>query len=200
MVPTPTIAGKAMATCNWLFRQGAFASLLPILALIAITPVSPAAPVPKQSAAEAEKIRKKLFGCWVEIEIIQAGVRNPETHAWLAWHLTEKYTETVTLGGQTEMDRFPNALRINTATTPWQLDHVNDSMGPRGRKRYVCHGIFRFEGEHLVWVNEGPGILLDPDMEPSANYKYRPKDFTSTAENGQKRIVLKKSENRWFRE
>lgn len=177
-----------IVTCTWV---GLIVSLLALGA---------AAPVPKQSSAEAEKIRKKLYGCWEEIEVVQNGVLNPSRYVMSAWKFTEKYTETMTLDGSAEMDRFPNGIRINTSTTPWQLDFVNDLSEPGRRRRYVCHGIFRFEGEHLVWVKESSGVSLDPGVEPSVNYKFRPKDFTSTAENKQTRIVLKKSVDRWFGE
>jgi uncharacterized protein (TIGR03067 family) len=167
-----------------------------LVAAVGAGAAEPTVAPPPRTAAEAA--RAKLFGWWEAVEVVRAGETNPAGHTWEGWKLTPTEVRTVTIHGQVETTTFRNGLRVDTTKTPWRLDFVNDEEVATRGKRCVCTGIFRFEGGRLVWVTEGACRSVNPGVEPAADDPHRPKDFTSTRENGQTRTVFKRVTGLWY--
>lgn len=183
----------------WTVRTRRTARVFLAVAALAVAAGAGSADPPTAPPRDAAgKARAKLFGWWEEVEVVRAGEKNPAGHEWLGVKFTAAEVRTITIGGQTETTTFPNGLRIDTTKVPWRLDFVNDTEIATRGQRSICTGIFRFEGERLVWVTEGGCRSVTPKVEPAADDPYRPKDFTSTKENKQSRTVFKRVTNTWY--
>jgi hypothetical protein len=169
----------------------AVAAGLAVGVALAWTRTAEPAPVPKPLPLTTEQARKKLFGCWYEVEKVVAGQPWPKHNfGALGWKFDAEEVENWQLTGELVTDLHRGGPKINITTTPWRLDvHNRKDNG----EVVVLAGIFKFEGDDLIWVTEFPGDGWYP-LNPAADYSGRPTDFTSTKENRYEWMRLKRCE------
>ena len=149
-----------------------------------------AAPVPKP--IDRDTVLKKLYGCWNTVESYKGGEMRPAPREPFGTGIETDFYVTWTLGGEIIVDYHP-PCRVNVTTTPWQLDIVFDNEVVRRVGRlYVIPGIFRFDGDRLIWVF-GTANLVDPKAWPE-KLVGRPTEFKSTKENGYGLVIKEKIE------
>lgn len=155
--------------------------------------VLPAAadPISKPAPFNQEAVLHKLYGCWKEVGGAVAGTPRSELKSEPIGRRFEsdRFVEWTT-GGEVIVDYFP-PCRVDLTTTPWQLDAVSiDERSKRDGKVKVSPGIFRFDGDKLVWIRGWPSVV-DPKAWPQ-KLPSRPTEFKSTKENGYGMVILEK--------
>ena len=145
-------------------------------------PVAPPPRAAKPTRAEAER---RWADYWVEVAVTAGGKPGDP-----AWYWGRSFVPDTADGsfaswlvmGEAVLSPYPGSLTIDVTTDPMRVDLVHT-----GR---VVPGIFRFDGDDLVWVT--PREFHPPaafGCEPMA----RPTDFTSTAANGHVVRVLRRA-------
>jgi uncharacterized protein (TIGR03067 family) len=158
-----------------------FRRVLPALCLVGlVTPLFADDP-PKK--LKPEEVRKKFYGCWLELDRVDAGVvvKGPDNlcgveFAEKAYWIWSRRGELSAGGG--ELYR----VRIDPTADPMRVDLIAPTREtPPGKRETVQVGIFKFEGDKLV-VAVAPWAFAEPP-EKGKDYALRPKSFESTKEN-----------------
>jgi uncharacterized protein (TIGR03067 family) len=127
-----------------------------------------------------EEVRKKFYGCWLELDRVDAGVavKGPDglcgvEFAEKAYWIWPRRGELSAGGG----DLY--RVRIDPTADPMRVDIFAPTRS--GKHETVQTGIFKFEGDKLV-VAVAPWAFLEPPVKDK-DYALRPKSFESTKEN-----------------
>ncbi|MBA4063383.1 MAG: hypothetical protein C0501_06655 [Isosphaera sp.] len=141
-----------------------------------------AAPVPKPPPPLTEaELDAKVYGSWVEVEGGKEAGKPVPGYGW-GWKLDPKAAETWDAG--LSLGPYWKA-EANTAVVPWRLDVFDKSDSGRV---VVKPGIFRLDGDALVWVTDDGWC----EWNKTGEYAARPKELTSTEKNGYTLRVLKR--------
>ncbi len=145
----------------------------------------------------AEDVRR-LHGWWDEIEPSPDIKPAAGPQMRITWQFTSMKTYRLIDMGQVEQEIDP-PVRIDLTTWPWHLDlveYIHDGRETRQKPRPqgVTLGIFRLEGDRLIWVR-GAWHEIDPKTWPKGVEKLagRPKDFAAPPQTKQHRVVLRRS-------
>jgi uncharacterized protein (TIGR03067 family) len=154
--------------------------LLALSLLGLVTPL-PATDLPKK--LEPEEARKKFYGCWLELDRVDAGVavKGPDglcgvEFAEKAYWVWARRGELSAGGG----DLY--RVRIDPTANPMRVDIFAPTReAPPGQRETVQAGIFKFEGDKLI-IAVAPWTFAEPP-EKGKDYALRPKSFESTKAN-----------------
>lgn len=132
---------------------------------------------PKARLSQKE-VEKRWADHWVEVEVIEGGTKVDPFHylghsfvpdpkeggAYANWPLT----------GELVLSRTPCSIVLDAKPEPMRADFHGVLQ--------IVPGIFRFEGDDLVWVTPKENGVMRKG--PFGKPLVRPTDFTSTKENG----------------
>jgi hypothetical protein len=160
-----------------------------VLFLLLLTwPPSASPAVPRQAKPSAEDIRKAFYGCWLEVEAVEAGTYTKDLaglcghefapDVWYCW------------GRKGELAPGPGSpgVRIDSTSNPMRLELLGGTYGLPRDNPMVRPGIFKFQGEKLV-IALGPWVK-ERGRKDGQDYPERPKDFSSTKEKPARLLYL----------
>ena len=143
-----------------------------------VAPLSADDPPKKLKPDEA---RKKFYGCWLELDRVDAGVEIKDPVQLVGLKFDEKGYWIWGRRGElsTGVDCELYRVRIDPTANPMRVDII----APRrsGKHEMMQVGIFKFEGDKLV-VAVAPWAMLEPPEE-GKDHALRPKSFESTKAN-----------------
>lgn len=157
--------------------------------LVALLALGATAPVPKPKPPTQKEIEAKVFGSWYEYDGVYRGRPMSDGFEPFGWKFGRGDAAIWQFGGELSAGEFPGGVKIDITKTPWRLD-----MHDRTNKDsvVVIPGIFKFDGSDLIWATGPTGRWAA--LSPTGEYSTRPKDFTSTPDNGQVIRRLKRCE------
>ena len=175
-------------------------ALGPVVCLAAVFTVAADPPAKKEDAAD--KVRKRFYSGWLEIERLEGGVKITDPEKLSGSDFSPE--QVVGWGRRGELSLWVGkpGPRIDPTTDPMRVDFLSvgyvDSF-PGGRvaredEKFIrvdpC--IFKFEDGNLV-IAYSTSLVKERKHDKGEDYTERPKDFTSTKENKRKISIMKPS-------
>ncbi len=139
-----------------------------------------------------EDVSRRFYRCWLEVEEVRdgqrttdperlAGVCFPEGKDWFSWGRR----------GEAAAGHGGRPVRLDPTADPIRVDVRTEVPRGGGRTEIMVHPcIVRFDGDRLVMAWPRAGVP-ERALRPGEDYPERPRDFTSTKENGVTVRVLK---------
>ena len=134
------------------------------------------------------EFRKRFFRCWLEVEKVEKGkkVTDPENLSGMCF---SDRGNSFGWGRRGELSSGPSGRpsRLDATADPVRLDIraaiLQGAANPAPERISVWPCIVKFDGDKLV-IAHGPRWWDERKLKPGEDYGGRPKDFTSTKENG----------------
>ena len=139
----------------------------------------------EQKLSQTE-FRKRFFRCWLEVEKTEAGkkVTDPEEMSGMCFSVNDGWSSWGRRG-ELSSGHGGRQVRLDISADPVRLDvRTNLEQGFGRPDRIVVRPcIVKFDGDKLVMAWPRASVP-DRRLKSGDDYAGRPKDFTSTKENG----------------
>lgn len=150
------------------------------------------APVSKALRPTEAEVRKKLDGSWRVVGWERPGEKNLLGNDWIEWEFDgDRACQSYDTG---QVEQFKYGIKLDVARDLMRLDLVIRD----GEKVRITPGIFRFDGNDLIWVqgSEMPAELLKRETTARA---VRPDTFSPKAPQSWDKLTLRRGETRYGR-
>lgn len=159
-------------------RSAILASLPGLLVGILVLPGLLTSAEPEKKL-DPEVVKKRVFRSWREVVRTEAGRKHQDSTDLFCYRFQPKQPEIWLFAGELSPGPMSQELLLDVTSVPMRLDSM--SRDRRGVQNFAL-GIIKFDGNCLIWVTS---------PRPNGD---RPKEFTSTKENGYLLHVLKPCE------
>jgi hypothetical protein len=150
------------------------------------SPPTEAAIKTQRKPDKAAIVQRLSATCWRETLRDDWGHRSTIPGDLYGWQLLSRNVEIWGYAGEFSPTAYSYEIEIDVEKEPMRLDLL--SRGEKG-KRDIQPGIFRFEGEQLIWMTPGLPNRWQ-DSPKSGECELRPRSFEATKENGYVKRVM----------